>query len=377
MKKALHLHGVIRDLKYEPQLKLSRLRKYKLESFDINVAANSGLIEFEDGSSLPYSKWTSPKPSRSYPSASMYKVYHFAKPLTVIPILKDEGAGSQNNDRLTYTTYSRMNLLNIHVILAWYESAEPHNERPNRIQNQLLNSGHVRDKILEAKKYKQSAMHWNRMHFERDFAEIYRRAVDSYLHIGMAYDLQMNSAENHLRLLEQYLDNGEFKMDAFAKYSGRRSASAAKREAMTIHELEHLADGDKAYFDLDNWLGGTYHVTADEVYWEDGKLIIQESKNTTKGKLPGPTDIRDGLFKNILFHNIDELRLGDERIDFATRLKLTGLLTGRLKLPAEAATIEQFVNSNGLRAPQRKLIEGLNLEVQENPGFSIEIAGNR
>ena len=377
MKKALHLQGVIRDLKYEPQLKSPDLPRFRLESFDVNAAAAAGFIEFEDGSSLPYSKWKSPKPSRTYPSASMYKVYHCPKPLAVIPILKDEGAGSQNNDRLTYTTYSRMNLLNIHVILAWYESGEPHHARPNRIQNQLLNSSHVRELILEAKKYKQSAMHWNRMHFERDFAKIFRRAVNSYVSIGAAYDLEMNSADNHLALLEQYLHNGEFKIDLFARYSGRRSASAAKREAMTVHELEHLADGDKAYFDLVNWLGGTYHVTADEVYWEDGKLIIQESKNTTTAKLPAPGDIRDGLFKNILFHNIDELRLGDERIDFATRLKLTGLLSGRLKLPAEATTIEQFVNANELRAPQRELIESLDLEVRENPGFSIEIAGNR
>ena len=377
MNKVLHLRGVIRDVKYRPQLRLRRLKRYALNTFDINSAANAGIIDFDEETVLPYSKWISPKPSRSYPSASMYKIYHLPKPFTIIPILKDEGSGSQNNDRITYTTYSRMNLLNIYVILAWYESAEPHHKFANRIKNQLLNSSHVVDKIHEVMSYKQSALHWNRTHFKRDFERIYRRAVQCYQAVGRAYDLEMNSAENHLTLLDQYLVNGKFSLEAFAKYSSPRSASAAKREALTLHELEHLSAGDKGYFELKNLLGGEYHITADEVYWEDDRLVIQESKNSTTAKLPGATDIQDGLFKNILFHSIDELYLGDQAINFVTRLKLTGAVIGELKLPAESSVIDEFSNMNKLKSSERKLIIGLNLEATNNTGLSIEIATNK
>ena len=101
--------------------------------------------------------------------------------------------------------------------------------------------------------------------------------------IGKLCNVEMHSAENHLAILEQYLVDCEFNLDAFARYSSARSSAAAKREAMTTHDLEQLSDGDKAYFELVNLQGGIYHLTVDEVFWEDGRLVVQESKNTTKG----------------------------------------------------------------------------------------------
>ena len=118
---------------------------------------------------------------------------------------------------------------------------------------------------------------------------------------------------------------------------------------MTIHELEYLGDGDKAYLKLENLLGGKYHLTADEVYWNQGKLVIQESKNSKTKKLPNLTDIQDGLFKSILFRNIDTLYLNNNPIEFAIRLKLTGTIDSMLNLPAEDPTaIQAFSEMNQL-----------------------------
>ncbi len=378
MANVIHLRGVIRNLDYDPVVYASALKSRKFEGFDINSAPASGIIDFADGTSLRVSKWLTPKPSRSYPSARIYKTYHLPKPITIIPILKDEGAGTQNNDRITFMTYSRMNLMNVFIILGWYESAKPHASRPNRITDQRHNNAFIRDRILEVKRYKSTALHWNCMHFKRDFEYVYRQAVKSYRRIGTRYHVEMNSAENHLRLLEQYLVNGKFSIDAFQEYSSPRSASAAQRESMTTHVLEHLADGDKATFELKNYLGGVYHVTADEVFWENNTLVIQESKNSNQGPLPSLTDIQDGLFKNILFHNIDELYLGDRRLDFSTRLKLTGNVNGTLKLPNDSmAMIEQFSDMNGLNLGKRQMLSLLHQETITNPGLSIEIATNK
>ena len=304
MNKRLHFTGTVKRIDYDPQLRTGLLPKLDFKTLDINYAPPSGMLVFDEETMFPYCKWLSPKPSRSYGPARTYKTYHLSKMVTVIPVLKDEGGGSQNNDRMTFTTLSRMNLMNVHIALAWYESAQPHERLPNRITDQRLNHQFVMDRLQEIKRYKLSAHHWNEMHFERDYERLYRRAVESYQEIGRLHGLDMHSAENHLRLLEQAMVDGRFNIDAFAEQSSKRSSRSSRSEVATLHELEYLSDGRKASIDLNNFLGGRYHLTADEVFWEGDRLIIQESKNSTKARLPSPDAIRDALFKNILFMSI-------------------------------------------------------------------------
>ncbi|HRF95745.1 MAG TPA: hypothetical protein PLZ51_11145, partial [Aggregatilineales bacterium] len=103
--------------------------------------------------------------------------------------------------------------------------------------------------------------------------------------------------------LESYKRDGMFHIDTFKKISLGRSLSAAQRERQTTHALERLDDGEKALFSITNWLGGEYHLTADEVFFEGDTLIIQEAKNS-KNIFPSLSDIQDGLFKLILFSNM-------------------------------------------------------------------------
>jgi len=377
--KVLRLKGIIHNIDYDPQVRTTPLKQVALSGFDINSAPASGIIEFAEDVSFGYSKWNTPKPSRTYPSARIYRTYHLqTKRVTVIPVIKDEGNGSVNNDRISSMTLARMNLTSVYIILAWYERADPHPTRPNRVTNQLLNNAFVVEKMREIKRAQKSALHWNTVHFERDFERVFRQAVESYQKIGRQNRLEMHSAENHLAILEQYLVDGKFDVESFARHSSARSSAAARRESMTTHDLEHLWDGEKAYIEIVNLQGGIYHLTADEVYWEDGRLIIQESKNTTQGIMPSLNDIQDGLFRNILFCGIDELYLDGHRIEFATRLKLTGNVTGSLKLPNDGeAAIKRFANANNLKSAKRHLLSLLQQEVSINPGLSIEIASNK
>ena len=378
MSKTLKLNGIIRNINYDPQVRKTPLEQVAFDGFDINPAPASGIIEFADDTSLGYSKWNTPKPSRTYPSARIYRTYHLqSKRVTVIPVIKDEGKDSPNNDRISSMTLARMNLMSVYIILAWYERAEPHPERANRTTDHFFNNEFVVERIREIKRAQKSALHWNIMHFERDFEYVFRQAVESYQSIGKQYGLEMHSAENHLAILEQYLVNGKFNLEAFARYSSARSSAAAKREAMTTHDLEELLDGHKAYLELENIQGGKYHLTADEVYWEEGRLVIQESKNTTRAKMPSLNDVQDGLFKNILYYGIDELYIGAEPIEFVTRIKLTGNIIGRLRLPAEANRIEEFASKNKLTRSSRENVLLYNIESTEHPGLSIEIAGNK
>ena len=129
------LEGFVRDVRYTPCLSPDALNVYDITQFDVNKAQAYGLINLgAPENNLAFSKWVSPKRTRSYPFARIYNTYHLnTKKVTVIPIIKDEGAGTQNNDRINFITFSWMNLLNIYIILAWYEDAEKKSGATDRI----------------------------------------------------------------------------------------------------------------------------------------------------------------------------------------------------------------------------------------------------
>jgi len=114
-----------------------------------------------------FAKWVSPKRTRSYPFARLYNIYGFnSNKITIIPIIKDEGDGSGNNDRINTINFFWMNLLNIYIILSWYESAEKKPDSDNLITNQKFNNEFIKQKIIEITKSKMTELHWNTEHFE-------------------------------------------------------------------------------------------------------------------------------------------------------------------------------------------------------------------
>ncbi|MDD9974777.1 MAG: hypothetical protein OXU27_12265 [Candidatus Poribacteria bacterium] len=374
----LYLTGFIRDATYTPYLNPSQFSEYNISQFDVNQAQAYGLINLGvPGNILAFSKWVTPKRTRSYPFARIYNTFHLnTKKVTIIPIIKDEGAGTQNNDRINFITFSWMNLLNIYIILAWYEDAERKPKTTDRITNQMLNTESVREKLLEVSRYQMTALHWNTTHFEKDFESIYLNAVAGYKKISQERNVAVHSPKNHLQTLENFKVDDRFSLISFKEATLPSSYKAAHRESLTTHILESLEENTKGVFHISNYLGGQYHLTADEVYWENDQLIVQESKNNSKGKLPSENDIKDGLFKLILFANMEQVSI-DERtnIQFATRLKLTGNLVGSLFLPCETGDIFGFCAENRLSQVHQRRIFLLNQEARENNKLQIWITG--
>ena len=374
----LSLTGFIKDVTYTPYLNPSKLDKYDITRFDVNQAQTYGLINLgAPGNNLAFSKWVSPKRTRSYPFARIYNTFHFnTKKVTIIPIIKDEGAGTQNNDRINAITFSWMNLLNIYIILAWYEDAARKPGTTDRITDQILNVESVREKLLEISRYQMTALHWNTTHFNEDFESIYLNAVDRYKKISEEKNVAIHSPQNHLSTLEKFKVDGHFSLTAFKEATLPRSYGAAHRESVTTHVREYLEENTKGIFCISNYLGGQYYLTADEVYLENDQLVIQESKNSSTGKLPSEDDIKDGLFKLILFANMEKVAV-DERtnIRFITRLKLTGDLIGNLYLPSPVGVVLDFCNKNGLTRTYQERLKLLNQEAAENSKLQIWITG--
>jgi len=106
----LNFEGFIKDVQYKAFLAEDLPQKYEYNSFDINEVETSGKIIFPNGE-FAFSKWVSPKRTRSYPFERLYNTFNSPMRLTIIPILKDEGSDG-DVDKIQYSTISWMNLLN-------------------------------------------------------------------------------------------------------------------------------------------------------------------------------------------------------------------------------------------------------------------------
>lgn len=370
----LRLKGFVRSVRYTAHL-ADELPEYDFANFDINKVEPRGKIIVPDGI-VAYSKWVSPKRTRSYPFARLYDILNAPKRITVIPILKDEGADG-DLDRIQYSTISWMNLLDIYIILAYYESAMRNQRRgqheKNKISRQLFNSRFVNDQIGDMLKYKNSALHWNFNLIETSFIHIYHMALNSYEEISKRTGVLMHSKEAHQQYLRIVMEDFE----NFKKKSLNRSKSASLREYHTIHTNEYLSDGSKAQFNISNYLGGSYYLTVDEVIKENELYVIQESKNSTRTSLPSLDDIKDGLFKLALFSNIDALLLEDQQLRFVSRLKLTGKgIKGFINMPCEDRDLAHFIDENNFSKRNKEILYKLNKECLYNHNLQIILTSN-
>ncbi|MBF2014439.1 MAG: hypothetical protein IGS23_04345 [Rivularia sp. T60_A2020_040] len=376
MTEVLHFTGFIRGISYRTYL-TQELKEINLDNFDVNKANTFGLIKSPD-TEIAYAQWVSPKRTRSYPFARIYNTYNSSKVITIIPVIKDEGSDG-DRDRIQYSTISWMNLLNIYIVLAYYETAEKSakkgQENKHKLTNQQFNNEFVKSQIEQILTYHQSALHWNKNLFEERFTEIFEKALDCYDSISRTTGVSIHSRQGMNSYLQKIIEEFE----EFKNISLKGSQSASKREALTSHKLEYLVDGLKATFSIENYLGGVYYLTPDEIFHENETYIIQESKNTSKESLPKLPDIQDGLFKLILFSNLDSLILNGQTVAFITKLKLTGKnVIGSIIFPNTSSELESFLaaNSKIFKSNQKEIIKKLALETEHNPKLRIEVTSN-
>jgi hypothetical protein len=351
----LVLRGKIVNLRFRGQE--GELPVYSWENFDINSVKPACKVVFSDGTAIALSRWRGPKRTRTYPLASVYETYSFrsGKIITVIPIVKDEGKDT-NLDRVNFITLSWMSLMNVYIILAWYVSAKKKSR--TRITEQKLEGEHVRSKIEEILQYKMDAHHWNRQHFANEFIPVYRKAIESYDKIAQSQGVLLHSREVHDDFIRHVRSEADIlDLERFKEVSLAQSQRSAISETFTEHRLELRGRFPKPLFEIENYLGGKYYLTADEVeFINEDEVIIRESKNTTRGVLPSMNDIKDGLFKLLLYSQLSELHYEDRRLRFTAQMRLTGNFSGELSLPAKESCLQGFL-SQFRSERQRKSIE--------------------
>jgi hypothetical protein len=304
----IHLYGTIEGISYEYKFLLPNLNTYDDLSKGIRNA--SYFIYNKNDEKFAVSWWVSPKRTRSYPYTRIYNTLQFkeGKIVTIIPVIKDEGYDG-DRDFIQWDTVSLMSLLHVYVIVGYYEKAQKNPKFQNKITNQEFDYRYLEKKFDELSKYRSDSLHWN-INEISNIKQLAEKAVYSYEKISDELKIKMHNHESALKRIEKVMKDAI----TFRDYSRQSSKNAQYREGATIQPKEMIY-GRKAIIDIENYLGGIYHFTVDEVFlnFEASKMCLVEAKHSIFSPLPKEEDIKDGLLKMVLYTNLKDLYYDSEK----------------------------------------------------------------
>ncbi len=266
----MNISGTITGITYKVLL-AENLQSIEATSFDINQVPTACIIH--DGKySFAISRWVSPKRTRSYPYERVYNTLTTSKKITVIPIVKDEGAEG-DRDFIQWDTVSLMSLLDVFVIFAYYNKAEKANKK---ITNQQFDNNFVLSKIKEIEQYHSSALHWNLNELNTNLHDIIDKVKTSYALIEESTGVKLHKISG----LDNFKNKIGKDVSLFMEFSRGKAEKAQSREFVTVQPKENLSTLTKAKVTITNYLGGQYFFTVDEVKISKDKLSLIEGKHS-------------------------------------------------------------------------------------------------
>ena len=355
--------GKITGIKYQI-LFTENLKEVNLKNFDINEIPSNCLLS-NNNHTFAISKWVSPKRTRSYPFERVFNTLHISKKITVIPIVKDEGAEG-DRDFLQWDTVSLMSLLDVFVIFAYYNKAE---KKIKKITNQQFDNKYVLSKIKEIEHFHSSALHWNLNELNTNFHTIIDKVKSSYCNIEKITKVKLHNLSG----LDNFKEKIGKDVSLFMDFSRNKAQKAQSREYVTKQPKESLSTLSKAKITINNYLGGQYFLTVDEIIITQKILNLIEGKHSKNVLLPSKSDIKDGLLKMILYSNLTEVNVNGNKIKSKAVLNLTSSkLKGAITSNSTKENITQFFSENNFSTLQIKMVETIFAEAKQN-NFIIQI----
>jgi len=362
----MDISATITGIEYTVNL-ANKLERIDFDDFDINEIPASCLIS-DHNKLFAISKWVSPKRTRSYPYERVYNTLSIAKKITIIPIVKDEGFCG-DRDFIQWDTISLMSLLDVYVILGYYNSAEKHKTRKDKITNQKFDNSFIIDKIHEIQNYHSSALHWNLKEINEKLPIILDKVKESYSKIEEKLGCKLHNFNG----LDTFKMKIQSEANSFLEFSRKKAQEGQSKEIQTVQPKEYLTTITKAKITITNYLGGKYFLTLDEVAIAGNVISLIESKHSKSSQLPSISDIKDGLIKMMLFTNLKNISVNSVEFDSKPILQLT---SSKLKKTIDShcsdAEIDSFITINKLTAKQQQLLNGLLVEAVKNK-FDLRI----
>lgn len=268
--------GKITGIKYQV-LFTEDLKDIQIKKFDINEIPSSCLLT-SNKHTFAISKWESPKRTRSYPYERVFNTLHISKKITVIPIVKDEGAVG-DRDFIQWDTVSLMSLLDVFVIFAYYDKAQ---KADNKITRQQFNNKYVLSKIKEIEQYHSSALHWNLNELNNNLHQIIDKVKTSYANIELSTKVKLHNPSG----IDNFKERIGKDVSLFLAFSRDKAQKAQSREFAILQPKESLSTLSKAKVTITNYLGGQYYLTVDEIIISSTKVRLIESKHSKNSLLP-------------------------------------------------------------------------------------------
>jgi len=360
------IKGKITGIKYKSLL-AEDLQVIDIENFNINNASSYFILK-DGNNSFAVSKWLSPKRSRSYPYERVYNTLNVSKKITIIPIIKDEGANG-DRDFLQWDTISLMSLLDVFVILTYYNKATRNQKYKNKITDFEFNNKDIISKIKEIKQYHSSALHWNLNELKKNFHRIIDKSKEAYSRIEKELGVKLHSQ----RGIDNFKNRIGKNVEKFMQFSREKAKKAQSREIVTTQPKESLSTLTKAKVTITNYLGGQYFFTADEISFDKNIVYIIEAKHSKDAISPSINDIKDGLLKMILYSNLSEVLVNGKKMKSTAVLKLTSpKISGEISSEVPVWKRADFLLFNKFSQNKIRFIDILLDEAKEN-GFVVKI----
>lgn len=353
------ISGSIEKIKYK-QFVGDILRESKFENFDINKANGAFLLN-NNKETIAVSRWISPKRTRSYPYERVYDTLAVSgRKVTIIPVVKDEGLGGVR-DFLQWDTISLLSLLDVHVVLAYYDSAEKNTKRGDQITNQKFDNNYISARLNEIYDFKGMPREWNEREVKQ-LKNVFEKAklayqkiaqeTKTYLHDSTALDELIKAAETPQKFLE---------------FSRNKSQKAQAREFVTDQPKEALSTDTKAKVTINNALFGKYFFTCDETKIENKIIYLIEAKHSVRAKMPSKNDIKDGFVKMMLYTNLDNVKVGAKPSAFKVQIRLTAnQLKGSVNSDSRDEELSKFLTENAFTSKEADFIKNIFQEAKEN-----------
>jgi len=298
----------------------------------------------------------------------VYDTLGYAKKITVIPLIKDEGIDG-DRDFLQWDTIALMSLLDVYVVVAYYDVAQKKDDK-NKITNQQFNNQYIHSKIIEIENYQSSALHWNLQQLNPlNLADLCTKIQKSYIQISDKTKVQLHDKQGIVKFKQKI----EQDIRSFRQFSRIKASQAQNREFQTIQPKEQLTTFSKAKITLTNYLGGQYFLTVDEVILKNNYIYLIESKHTQREHLPKLADIKDGLLKLILYANLPNVQINGKNIPTKAVLQLTSIkIVGKVSSNDKQTEINNFFNVNKFNLKTTELVKELFLGAKTN-NFIVQI----
>lgn len=336
------------------------LKTSKLDAFDINKSQGAFLLS-NDKETIAVSRWISPKRTRSYPYERVYDTLaHNGKKVTIIPVVKDEGLGGER-DFLQWDTLSLLSLLDVHVVLAYYDSAEKNTKRGDQITLQKFDNNYINARLKEIFEFKGTAREWNERE-AKQLKPMFEKAKSAYAQISKQTQTYLHDS-TALDELIKYAETPQ----KFIEFSRSKSEKAQDREFVTDQPKEALSTDTKAKVTINNALFGKYFFTCDETKIEPQTVYLIEAKHSQRAKFPSKNDIKDGLIKMMLYTNLQNVRVGTKKSNLKVQIRLTSnQLKGSTNSDAKTEEIDKFFTENSFNSADKTFFQKLFTEAREN-----------